>query len=98
MTRGQLTSLVGIIVLAIAGLAYTFASGNEPLLGLDLQGGVSVVLQPTPSVNRLATRSLSAGLRSVTKTFHRKMGTLAAIMKAPTVERKFSSVQPALPE
>jgi len=34
----------------------------------------------------------------VTKTFHRNGSTLAAMRKAPTVERKFSSVQPALPE
>ena len=40
-------SLIGIVVLTIAGLVYTFVAGNEPLLGLDLQGGVSVVLQPT---------------------------------------------------
>ncbi|MGI9603082.1 MAG: protein translocase subunit SecD, partial [Acidimicrobiales bacterium] len=44
-------SLIGIVVLAVAGLAFTFASGNEPLLGLDLQGGVSVVLQPTEEVD-----------------------------------------------
>ncbi|MCP3911761.1 MAG: protein translocase subunit SecD [Actinomycetia bacterium] len=41
------TSFIGIVVITIAGLIYTFAAGNEPLLGLDLQGGVSVVLQPT---------------------------------------------------
>ncbi len=35
------------IAVTIVALAYTFSSGNSPLLGLDLQGGVSVVLQPT---------------------------------------------------
>lgn len=35
------------LLLAIGALVYTFAAGNEPLLGLDLQGGVSVVLKPT---------------------------------------------------
>jgi preprotein translocase subunit SecD len=38
-----------MVVLAIAGLVYTFAAGNEPLLGLDLQGGASVVLEPEPN-------------------------------------------------
>ena len=47
MRRNGLFSLIFIVVLAVAGLAGTFAAGNEPLLGLDLQGGVSVVLEPT---------------------------------------------------
>lgn len=44
---GLRSSFLGIIIITIAGLVYTFVAGNEPLLGLDLQGGVSVVLQPT---------------------------------------------------
>lgn len=47
MSRRQLTYMVGITVLAIAGLLGTFAAGNEPLLGLDLQGGVEVRYQAT---------------------------------------------------
>ncbi|MEL0141409.1 MAG: hypothetical protein VW800_13635, partial [Acidimicrobiaceae bacterium] len=46
--RRQLTYVIGIIAISVAGLAYTFAAGNEPLLGLDLQGGASVVLEPEP--------------------------------------------------
>jgi len=42
----QVTYSVGIILLSIAGIIYTLAVGNEPLLGLDLQGGASVVLEP----------------------------------------------------
>ncbi|MCY4492341.1 MAG: protein translocase subunit SecD [Acidimicrobiaceae bacterium] len=38
-----------IVVVAVAGVVYTVASSNEPLLGLDLQGGVSVVLEPEPN-------------------------------------------------
>jgi preprotein translocase subunit SecD len=35
---------------AVAALGLTLRSGNVPLLGLDLQGGVSVVLSPkTPA-------------------------------------------------
>jgi preprotein translocase subunit SecD len=40
------TSLIVIVVVAISALVYTSMSGNKPLLGLDLQGGVSVVLKP----------------------------------------------------
>ncbi len=35
-----------IVIVAILGLLYTVVSGDRPLLGLDLQGGVSVVLKP----------------------------------------------------
>ena len=41
--RRQVTFVVGIVAMAIAGIIYTLAVGNEPLLGLDLQGGASVV-------------------------------------------------------
>ncbi|MEQ8839669.1 MAG: protein translocase subunit SecD [Acidimicrobiales bacterium] len=47
--RRQLTLAIGVVALSVLGLVYTFASGNEPLLGLDLQGGVSVVLEPEPN-------------------------------------------------
>jgi preprotein translocase subunit SecD len=40
------TSLIVILAIAASALIYTALSGNKPLLGLDLQGGVSVVLKP----------------------------------------------------
>ncbi len=46
MPRGQIFSALFVVLAAFGGLIYTVASGNEPLLGLDLQGGVSVVLEP----------------------------------------------------
>ncbi|HAS11056.1 MAG TPA: protein translocase subunit SecD [Acidimicrobiaceae bacterium] len=51
MRRNGLISLIFIVVLAIGGIGWTFAADNEPLLGLDLQGGVSVVLEPTEDVD-----------------------------------------------
>lgn len=39
-------SLIIIVAVAAGSLLYTFVVDNKPLLGLDLQGGVSVVLQP----------------------------------------------------
>ncbi len=51
MRRNGLFSLIFIVVLAAAGLTATLVSGNKPLLGLDLQGGVAVVLQPTETTN-----------------------------------------------
>lgn len=47
--RRQVSFAVGVVVVALAGIVYTFAAGNEPLLGLDLQGGASVVLEPEPN-------------------------------------------------
>ncbi len=38
--------LVGTIVIALGALAATLATSTKPVLGLDLQGGVSVVLSP----------------------------------------------------
>jgi preprotein translocase subunit SecD len=42
--------LIFFVVFTLASLAWTFAVGNSPVLGLDLQGGVSVVLQPNGTV------------------------------------------------
>jgi len=47
----QLSYALGITFLAVAGIVYTLAGGNKPLLGLDLQGGVSVVLEPASGQN-----------------------------------------------
>ncbi len=43
--------MLTVILFAVGGLAWTLANNNQPLLGLDLQGGVSVVLQPTEEVS-----------------------------------------------
>ena len=45
--RRKLVYVIAIVVVAAGGVVYTLVSGNEPLLGLDLQGGASVVLEPT---------------------------------------------------
>ena len=47
MRRKTILPLVLILIAAFGGLAATLAAGNSPELGLDLQGGVSVVLAPT---------------------------------------------------
>ena len=47
MRRKGLTSLFIILFVAYGGLIATFVTGSSPELGLDLQGGVSVVLEPT---------------------------------------------------
>jgi preprotein translocase subunit SecD len=47
MRRKKLTPLIFIVLVAAVSLGVVFASDTSPQLGLDLQGGVSVVLQPT---------------------------------------------------
>lgn len=47
MTVGRLRAkLFGFLAVVVALVGVTLASGNTPLLGLDLQGGISVVLEP----------------------------------------------------
>ncbi|MEO5678637.1 MAG: hypothetical protein ABIS47_03115, partial [Acidimicrobiales bacterium] len=46
MKRNNLLSLAFILLLAIGGLGAVLATHSAPLLGLDLQGGASVVLAP----------------------------------------------------
>ncbi len=50
-------SLIGIVVVAGGLLLWSLLVGQKPLLGLDLQGGVEVVLEPvdTPENLELAT-------------------------------------------
>src|SRR5262245_2148407 len=48
--RRSVVSLAIVVCLAVGLLAYTFIAGNAPLLGLDLQGGLSVVLKPKTAV------------------------------------------------
>jgi preprotein translocase subunit SecD len=46
MRRSLWYSLIGIVAAAVLSVVLVVAAGWKPLLGLDLQGGASVVLQP----------------------------------------------------
>ena len=46
MKRRLWISLIGTIVAAVGALAFNLATDNKPILGLDLQGGLSVILAP----------------------------------------------------
>jgi preprotein translocase subunit SecD len=50
MRRSTILSLVGVLLVTAVALGATVLSGNSPQLGLDLQGGASVVLQPKTEV------------------------------------------------
>ena len=51
--RRQLTFLIGIVSLTIISIVGTVLWKNEPLLGLDLQGGVSVRLIATQPADEI---------------------------------------------
>jgi preprotein translocase subunit SecD len=51
MRRRLLFPLLFVVLVAFGGLATALISDSSPELGLDLQGGVSVVLQPTTEVD-----------------------------------------------
>ena len=52
MSRRSLVSLALIVAAAAGLLAASLAAGNRPLLGLDLKGGVEVVLVPEDDPDR----------------------------------------------
>ncbi len=51
MRRRLWTSLIGVVLIVLATLVFNVATENTPILGLDLQGGVSVILAPTEDAN-----------------------------------------------
>jgi preprotein translocase subunit SecD len=51
MRRSHLVSLIVVLTLAVGSLVATLVAGNSPQLGLDLQGGASVVLAPKHKVD-----------------------------------------------
>jgi preprotein translocase subunit SecD len=54
-------SLIIIVTVAVLALAYTIFTTNRPFLGLDLQGGVSVVLAP-PANQKVNSGSLNEAI------------------------------------
>ena len=51
MRRGLVWCLVAVVGITVLAFGATLAAGHTPLLGLDLKGGVSVVLQPQGTAN-----------------------------------------------
>jgi preprotein translocase subunit SecD len=48
--RRHLTPLIFFVAISLGSFVVTLAVGNKPQYGLDLQGGISVVLRPTTQV------------------------------------------------
>src|ERR1700687_1405593 len=60
--RRMKTYLVGTIIVVIAAVGATILSGNAPVLGLDLQGGISVAYAP---VGKFKSASLDETLNII---------------------------------
>ncbi len=58
-------SLLGIVVLTVGLLVGNLVTGQGPLLGLDLQGGVEVVLRPVPDQSEVTPEALDQALEIV---------------------------------
>ena len=58
-------SLVAILAIAVGLLVGNLVTGQQPLLGLDLQGGVEVVLRPVPSESEITPEALEQALEIV---------------------------------
>ena len=55
--RGLIVSLVAIVTVAVGGVILTLVTDTKPQLGLDLQGGASVTLQPVGEADTSRSRS-----------------------------------------
>ena len=63
MSRRRLAlTLIGLLVVVFGSLAGNLIAGNEPSLGLDLQGGVSVTQEPVGEFN---TESLDLAVERI---------------------------------
>ena len=54
MKRSPYLPLLAILAIAVGGVTATLTTDSRPGLGLDLQGGASVVLQPVGKVSDAA--------------------------------------------
>ena len=54
MLKNPLVALLSTVIIGIGLLVWSLAVGQQPLLGLDLQGGVEVVLEPVDTPENLA--------------------------------------------
>jgi preprotein translocase subunit SecD len=90
-----------IVVLAVFALSYTVISGNRPFLGLDLQGGVSVVLCPaSPSDAKVCHKDSDPAvsedtLNQAIKIIRSRVDTLG--VAEPDISRQGSNVLVQIP-
>ena len=62
--RNLIISLVAIVVISVGGVIATFVTDTKPQLGLDLQGGASVTLQPVGKADEESLQVVTDILRN----------------------------------
>ena len=62
--RNLIISLVAIVVISVGGVIATIVTDTKPQLGLDLQGGASVTLQPVGKADEEALQVVTDILRN----------------------------------
>ena len=88
MRRKNVVPLVSIVTIAVLGVIITLVNGWNPGLGLDLQGGASVVLQPKTKVD--------TGLLEQTKGIIRKRVDALGVAE-PEIVRQGDAIIVSLP-
>ena len=88
MRRNLWISLIGILVVGFGMLAATILSGNSPHLGLDLQGGASVVLAPK-------TKAKSSDLKTSIEIIRNRVDALG--VAEPDITQQGSNIVIELP-
>ena len=63
-TRGLWTSIVFVAILVVSSLAGFFTSSLKPVLGLDLEGGVSVILAAPPGTSNSVMQQALTNIRN----------------------------------
>ena len=64
MQKRQRTLLIGFLLVIILSVGGSILAGHSPQLGLDLKGGVSVVLKPTTPTS---TETLNQAIEIIRK-------------------------------
>jgi preprotein translocase subunit SecD len=80
--------LIGTVAVAVIFFGITLAQGNKPLLGLDLQGGASVVLKPQGKFD-------SGALNTAIKVIRSRVDGIG--VAEPNIERQGNTIVVELP-
>lgn len=85
-TKSGRSSLLIMVVLTIGLLVATFAAGNRPLLGLDLQGGAEIVLRPSDDPDNLELASNPINLERSAEIIRKRVDAIGVAEPDVTVQ------------
>lgn len=94
MRKHPLRILIATVVVVYGLLVVTLAFGNSPQLGLDLQGGIAVNLQPVED-GKVVTNAKQSDLDDAIEIIRRRVDALG--VAEPEVSRQGSTISVQLP-